>query len=153
MAVPNTLAIMLQMQVYLVATTLYTNVVIGAQKDWTEACPIAEVMIIDDKSEHFALGGQIRDTQGFRVTTGVSFTTQTPLAAVTQLCAIRDVIIPTFQQHAYLGGMVQGVQDSRIRPSTNRISFLKMDSGDYLIHECIVEVESVYSVPIGAQGI
>jgi hypothetical protein len=153
MSVPSTISILNQIQTYLVATALYTNVVIGAQKDWTEACPIAEIMIIDDKSEHWTLGGQIRDTQGFRITTGVSFTTQTPLAAVTQLLSIRDVIIPTFQQHAYLGGMVQGVQDSRIRPATNRISFMKMDSGDYLIHECIVEVCSVYSVPIGASGI
>lgn len=153
MPVPNTLAILQQIQTFLTGTSLYTTVVIGAQKDWTNACPIAEIMIIDDKSEHWAMGGQIRDTQGFRVTTGVNFTTQTPLAAVTQLCSLRDTVVPLFQQHAYLGGSVLGVQDSRIRPATNRISFLRMDSGDYLMHELIIEVCSVYSVPIGAAGI
>ena len=153
MAVPSTISILNQIQTFLVATALYKTVVIGAQKDWTDAWPIAEIMIVDDKSEHWALGGQIRDTQGFRITTAVSFTKQTPLAAVTQLLGIRDVIVPLFQQHAYLGGTVLGVQDSRVRPATNRISFVRIDSDDYLVHELIVEVCSVYSVPIGASGI
>jgi hypothetical protein len=153
MSVPNTISILTQIQTYLVGTGLYTTVVIGAQKDWTGVWPIAELMIIDDKSEHWTLGGQIRDTQGFRIVSGVSFTQQTPLAAVTQLCSLRDTIVPLFQQHAYLGGSVLGVQDSRVRPATNRISFIRINGDDYLIHELIVEVCSVYSVPIGASGI
>ena len=72
--------------------------------------------------------------------------------AITQLLAIRDTIMPIFQQHAYLGG-VAGVDDSRVRPGAKRLYFAKVQGNDYLVHEMVVEVRSQYSVPIGVDGV
>ena len=149
---PNTLGIMTQIKTFLDGLGLYTTTVIGLERDWTGVVPIAEIMWIDDKSENWEMGGFKRDTQGFRVSTGVSLTEQTPLAAVTQLCTLRDAIVPLFQQHAYLGG-IAGVDDSRVRPSTMRIIPMTLNGNLYLVHELVVEVCTVYGVPTGAQGI
>lgn len=149
---PNTQAILNAIASYLTGAGVYTTVEIGAIKDWTSAWPLAEVMFIEDDSTHFAHSGKIRDAQGFRVTSAVNFTQQTPPNAVAQLINIRDTIIPIFQQHAYLGG-VSGVQDSRVKPGSAKISFMLVNGDDYLVHEFIVEVHQTYNVPIGASGI
>jgi hypothetical protein len=149
---PNTQAILNAIQSYLQSSGVYTIVEQGAVKDWTGQAPLAEVMFIEDDSEHYAHGGKIRDTQGFRVTSVISFTSQTPPQAVAQLITIRDTIIPTFQQHAYLGG-VSGVMDSRVKPKSAKISWMLVNGDDYVVHEFIVEVRQTYNVPIGTQGI
>jgi hypothetical protein len=160
MGTPHTLDIINQVQnlinTYAIdsnSNPLYKTVAIGAVKDWTEAWPVCEIMIVEDDTKHWKDSGAIRDTQGFRVTTAVNYSTQTPLAAVTQFITIRDIVIPIFQQRAYLGGIVQNVGDSRVKPGSPRISFMVLDSGDYIVHEFIVEVRQDYYVPIGAQGI
>lgn len=158
MAQPNTLLIMNQIQAMLQALTInaqpaYATVVLGAQKDWTDAWPVAEVMFAEDLSEHFRAGGYIRDTQGFVVRSAVSWTKQTPLQAVTQFCNIRDAATYLFQSHAYLQNAVPGVDDSRVKPVPAKISFIEVGGDDYLVHELIVEVSSDWTVPIGATGI
>lgn len=146
---PNTQAILNEIQALITAAGVYTTVEIGAIKDWTNQTPCCEIMFIEDDSEHFAHGGKIRDSQGFRVTTGIDFTTQAPRAAVSQLITIRDTIIPIFQQRALLTG-IPGVQDSRVKPGSVRISFMIVNQQqDYLVHEFIVEVRQTYNVPIG----
>lgn len=149
---PNTQAILNAIQTYLTGAGVYTTVEIGAVRDWTNAWPLAEVMFIEDDSAHFGHSGKIRDSQGFRITSAVSFTHQTPPSAVAQLITIRDTVVPIFQQHAYLGG-VSGVQDSRVKPGSAKISFIRLGEDEYLMHEFIVEVRQTYNVPIGASGI
>ena len=152
MAGPNTLAIMNQMMTFLQGLGLFKTVVLGAQKDWTDAWPVAEVMIAEDSNINFEMGGFKKDIQGFKVTWGTSWTRQTPAAAVTAWCALRDAIVPLFQQHAYMGGL-QNVEDSRVKPVPFKVAFMTIGTDDYLTGELIVEVESVWSVPIGAAGI
>lgn len=148
MTQPNTWAILQRIESLITSTNLYTTVAIGAVKDWADACPVCEIMFVQDDSEHYAQGGKIRDPQGIRITTGISFTTQTPAQAVQQLTTIRDTIVPMFQQRATLQDL-SGVQDSRIKPKSSRIAFMLISGNDYLVHECIVEVRSTYNVPIG----
>ena len=111
MGEPQTQAIINQIQAlinqYAVdsnSNPLYKTVEIGAVKDWTEAWPVCEIMIIEDDTKHWKDSGAIREPQGFRVTTAVNYTQQTPPQAVAQFITIRDAVIPIFQQHAYLGG-------------------------------------------------
>ena len=150
---PVTQNIINAIQAYLVSSNLYKVVELGAIKDWSDVWPLAEVMFLEDDSTHWSSGGTIKDTQGFRVTTAICYsTTLTPPQATAQLIAIRDAIMPVFQQHAYLGG-ITGVSDSRIKPGSTKISFITDNGNDYLVHEFIVEVRQKYSVPIGASGI
>lgn len=149
---PNTWSILQAIQGIVQGTNAYKTVGIGAVKDWTDNWPVSEIAFADDDSEHYAHGGKIRDTQGFRVTSAVSFTQQTPAQAVQQLTTLRDTLIPLFQQHALLTG-VAGVQDSRVKASSPKVYFLHIDSDDYAVHEFTVEVRTTYNVPIGASGI
>lgn len=148
---PVTQNIINAIQSYLQGTNLFQIVEIGAVKDWSPYTAVCEVMFIEDDSEHWKLGGTIRDPQGFRVTSAFNFTKQAPPAVVSQLITVRDTIIPLFQQHAYLGG-VAGVQGSRVKPGSAKISWMLVNGNDYLVHEFIVQVHQVYSVPIGAAG-
>jgi len=155
---PNTLGVMQGIQSIITANipTVYKTVALEAYKDWTNADPVCEIAFMEDHSEHFAAGGVIKDIQGFKITSAVLFagnsTSVTPTQSITNLCACRDAVVPLFQQHAYLGG-VQGVSDSRVKPDTFKLSVVTDHDNDYLVHEFIVEVESVWTVPIGAQGI
>lgn len=152
MALPDTWNLLQAIAGLTQGTNSYTTVAIGAVKDWTDAWPVCEIAFSEDDSEHFAHGGKIRDTQGFRITSAVSFTRQTPAQAVQQITTIRDTMIPLFQQHAILTG-VPGVQDSRVKAGSPKLYFMRVDSDDYLVHEFTVEVRSTYNVPIGASGI
>ncbi len=153
MALPNTLGVMQGIESIITAnTTVYQTVALEAYKDWTNADPVCEIAFSEDDSEHFAAGGVIKDIQGFKITSAVKFSTVTPTAAITALCACRDAVVPLFQQHAYLGG-VQGVSDSRVKPGSAKLAVVTDHDQEYLVHEFIVEVESQYTVPIGAQGI
>jgi len=154
MALPNTLGVMMGIQSLIngLSPNPYRTVALEAFKDWTNADPVCEIAFSLDDSEHFAAGGVIKDIQGFRITSAVIFSTATPTAAITALCTCRDAVVPLFQQHAYLGG-VQGVSDSRVKPGSFKLSVVTDHDNDYLVHEFIVEIESQYTVPIGAQGI
>ncbi len=152
MPLPNTLGIINEIQSMLTALTIYKTVEIGAVKDWTDSWPLAEVMFLEDDSRHFKMSGKIRDAQGFRITSAVNYTQQTPAQAVTQLIGIRDMVIPLFQQHAYLNGTA-GVADSRVKEGSAKISFMLVNGDDYIVHEFIVEIKQDYNVPIGASGI
>lgn len=153
----NTLAIMQTIQKMVLGlnsggTQLYKTVALEAVEDWATAWPVCEIHFEDDSSEHFAAGGVISDTQGFRLTTAVNFMQQTPEQAITMLTALRDQIVALFQQHAYLESTAV-VADSRVRPGARSLLWVK-DGGDYyLVHELIIEVRSQYTVPIGVQGI
>jgi len=149
---PVTQTILNTIQSYLVGTNLYQIVEIGAVKDWSPYNAVCEVMFTEDDSDHWKLGGTIRDQQGFRVISAFNFTKQAPPVVVSQLITVRDTIVPLFQQHAYLGG-VAGVQGSRVKPGSMKISWMLVNGDDYLAHEFVVQVHQVYSVPIGAQGI
>lgn len=149
---PVTQTILNTIQSYLVGTNLYQIVEIGAVKDWSPYTTLCEVMFIEDDSEHWKQGGTIRDQQGFRVASAFNFTKQSPPAVVAEMITVRDTIIPLFQQHAYLGG-VAGVQGSRVKPGSAKIAWMLVGGDDWLVHEFIVAVHQVYSVPIGAQGI
>lgn len=154
MAQPNTLAVMQQIQAIITGLGIYTTIGLEAVKDWAGADPICEIAYVDDLVEKFADGGVNEDTQGFRITSAVNFTKQTPLAAITQLANIRDTVVYTFMSHAYLGnGAPAQVQDSRLRPAINKLSFIQVGGDDYLIYEFIVEVRSQWSTPIGVNGI
>jgi len=144
----NTQAIINEIQTLITGLSLYKTVEQGAIKDWTEAWPLAEIMLLEDNSEHYTHGGGIRDTQGFRVTSAVNFTQQTPPQALAQLISLRDTVIPLFQQRAMLTG-ITGVQDSRVKPGSPKVSFVLVNGDDYLVHEFIVEVHQTYYVPIG----
>ncbi len=158
MALPNTLGVMMGIQSLIngLSPNPYRTVALEAFKDWTNADPVCEIAFSLDDSEHFAAGGVIKDIQGFRITSAVLFagasTVVTPTQAITNLCTCRDAVVPLFQQHAYLGG-VQGVSDSRVKPGSFKLSVVTDHDNDYLVHEFIVEIESQYTVPIGAQGI
>lgn len=121
MALPDTIGIMTQIKSLITtANAGYRTIAIGGVKDWTDSSPVCEIGFATDASNHFAHGGKIEDVQGFRITTAVLFAsstsqTPTPTQAVTTLCAIRDIVVPLFQQKAYLGGQA-GVIDSRIKP-------------------------------------
>jgi hypothetical protein len=160
MGTPQTQAIIDQIQnlinTYAIdanSNPLYKTVEIGAVKDWTETWPVCEIMIVEDDSIHWKDSGAIRDGQGFRVTTAINYTQQTPPQAVTQFITIRDAVIPIFQRHAYLGGVVQNVGSSRVKPGSPKIRFMTVNGDDYIVHEFIIEVKQDYYVPIGAQGI
>lgn len=152
MALPNTWSILQAIQGIVQGTNAYKTVAIGAVKDWTDTWPVCEIAFSEDDSEHYAHSGKIRDSQGFRITSAVSFTQQTPAQAVQQLTSLRDTLIPLFQQHAVLTG-IQGVQDSRVKAGSPKVYFMHIDSDDYAVHEFTVEVRSTYNVPIGASGI
>jgi len=145
---PHTQVIINEIVALINAASIYKTVEMGAIKDWTDLWPVCEVMIVEDDSDHFAHSGKIRDIQGFRVTSGVLFTEQSPADAVTQFIGIRDAIIPIFQQRALLTG-VAGVQDSRVKPHSVKVSFMMIQGNDYLVHEFIVEVHQTYNMPIG----
>jgi hypothetical protein len=149
---PNTQNIINKLQTLITALNIYTTVEIGAVKDWTNADPVCEIMLMEDDSEHFAVNQKIRDTQGFMITSGVSYTKAgiTPPTAVANLIVIRDTIIPMFQQRTLLTGLT-GVQDSRVKPGSPKISFRNEMGGDsFIVHEFILEVHQLYNVPMGA---
>jgi hypothetical protein len=159
MALPNTLSIMQQIQLLINAqpnTAGYKTVALEAIKNWRGFDPVCEIAFIGDDSSHFAHGGKIEDVQRFRIATGVLYAddsdpTVTPLSVITKLTAIRDVVVPLFQQKAYLGGLI-GVQDSRVREGSFRIGFLTVSGQDYLVHTFEVEVRSMYNITIPDGG-
>jgi len=157
MSLPNTIGVMQQIQSLITASGAnYRTIAIGAVKDWTGVDPICEIGLSSDSSAHFAHGGRIEDTQGFRITTAVLFAsstspTPTPTQAVTTLCGIRDVVVPLFQQKAYLGGLA-GVADSRVKPGNFTISFITVGGNDYIVHEFEVEVRSMYNIVVPDGG-
>ena len=158
MAAPDTFAIMQQIQMLIqgLSPQPYTTIGLEMVKDWTDIDPVCEIAWAEDMSEHFTAGGQIEDTQGFRITSAVCYTKgRTPAAAVQLLCACRDAVIPLFQQHAYLADTLGalGVYDSRVKPASNRLAVVEDAGEKYIVHEFIVEVLSTYTVPIGTQGI
>jgi len=149
---PNTQGILTEIYTLTNALAIYTTLEIGAVKNWTNADPVGEIMWMEDDSEHYATNQKIRDVQGFLVTSGVSYTKAgiTPATAVANLTAIRDVVIPMFQQRGILTG-IAGVQDSRVKPGSAKISFRNEMGGDsFIVHEFIVEVKQLYNVPMGA---
>lgn len=149
---PNTQGIFDKIYNLILALNIYTTVEEGAIKNWTNADPVCEVMWAEDDSEHFATNQKIRDPQGFRITSGVSYTKAgiTPATAVANLIVIRDTVIPMFQQRSILTG-IAGVQDSRVKPGSAKISFRNEMGGDsFIVHEFIVEVKQLYNVPMGA---
>lgn len=151
MPLPVTQNIINEIYTLITALNIYTTVEIGAVKNWTNADPVCEVMLMEDNSEHFSVNQKIRDTQGFRITSGVSYTKAgtTPPTAVANLIVIRDTIIPMCQQRTLLTGL-SGVQDSRVKPGSPRITFRTEMGGDsFVVHEFIVEVRQLYNVPMG----
>lgn len=148
MAAPNTLAVMNQIQSLVNGLGIFTTVVLEAQKDWANATPVCEIAYVDDVVEHFSDNGVMEDTQGFKLTIGVDFTGQTPLAAITSLTSLRDSLVYLLSSHTYLGGTPAQVGDARIRPATNRVSFLEIQGNDYLAYEVILDVRSTWLVPI-----
>ncbi len=149
---PNTQGILLEINSLIVALNIYATIEIGAVKDWTNADPVCEIMLMEDDSEHFTTNQKIRDSQGFMVTSGVSYTKAgiTPAVAVANLIVIRDTVIPLFQQRSILTG-ITGVQSSRVKPGSPKISFRNEMGGDsFIVHEFIVEVKQTYNVPMGA---
>jgi hypothetical protein len=148
---PNTQGIFDKIRDLVIALDIYTTVEQGAVKNWTNADPLCEVMLMQDDSEHFAVNQKIRDTQGFQITSGVSYTKAgiTPAVAVANLIVIRDTIIPMCQQRTLLTGLT-GVQDSRVKPGSPKISFRTEMGGDsFVIHTFILEVKQLYNVPMG----
>ena len=148
---PNTQGIFDKIRDLVLALGIYTTVEQGAVKNWTNDDPVCEIMLMEDDSEHFAVNQKIRDTQGFRITSGVSYTKAgtTPPVAVANLIVIRDTIIPMCQQRTLLTGLT-GVQDSRVKPGSPRIMFRTEMGGDsFVVHEFILEVKQLYNVPMG----
>ena len=148
---PNTQGILDKIYNLILALNIYTTVEEGAVKNWTNADPVCEVMFMEDDSEHFSVNQKIRDTQGFQITSGVSYTKGgiTPATAVANLIVIRDTIIPICQQRTLLTGLT-GVQDSRVKPGSPKISFRTEMGGDsFVIHTFILEVKQLYNVPMG----
>ena len=119
----------------------------GGFGDVSDAVPCASVVASEDDSEHKAFGGMIEETYGFVVTSLVKYNDKK--TAQQQIIAIRDAVIPLFQQHATLQGLL-GVDDSRVKPQSAKYGFY-MDTKTYRGHQFTVQVNYKYVLLNGVQ--
>jgi hypothetical protein len=148
---PNTAAPEDMIVTLLQATGLFNSVELGEPPDYTNlvAAPLracASVAFAEDDSSHDASGGQVNDTQGFRVRVVISLLDHHQ--AELDLRTIRDAIIPIFQKHSTLQDAGNTIY-SLIKQGSMRPGYLFANGSLFRAYEFIVEPTAEWFVSGG----
>jgi len=131
-------------------TNTYANVFLAAVPDYTDALPCCVIILRTGDSKRRAFGGKIIEHLEIEIRSVVTNTTDhnTQEQAIV---AIRDSIIPIFQQHANLNNTVN-VYDVALKPGSEVYNWMNVDGDWYRIHQCIVVVAQEYTISTGIIG-
>jgi hypothetical protein len=148
---PNTAAPEDTIVLLLQATGLFNSVELGEPPDYTDlvAAPLracASVTFAEDDSEHDASGGQVNDTQGFRVRVVISLADHHQ--AELDLRTIRDTIVPIFQKHSTLQDAGNTIY-SLIKKGSQRPGYLYAEGNLYRAYEMVIEPTAEWFVAGG----
>jgi hypothetical protein len=153
--IPNTLGIsngivtLVQAVVFPTAIdggTTYKLVKQGALKDATEEVPWASVRAMRGTSKHYAAGGRVDEKPVFQIMSGVSY--QDSTQAEIDVITIRDAIVPLFQAHSTLQG-VMNVYTLIVRDGSEQYAYLALMDVIYRVHLFEITVSQQYQLIAG----
>lgn len=149
MGAPNTQGILNEIVTLLQGlsgSATLTSVTLGGLKAYTpDKLPAGVVQLKKESSDHYAMGGAVRNTMHIRLRFVVDYTTASTAEA--QIVAIRDAVDSLFQQHATLAA-VSGVADSRIEPNSGTYGFASYNSVFLRVYEVELRVIQQYYLTV-----
>lgn len=127
-------------------TATYSNVIMGGVPDYTDLLPCCVIIPRSGSSQRRAFGGKIIEHIEFEIRSVVS--NKVGATAETSIIAIRDSIIPLFQQHATLNGTAN-VYNLALKPGSEQYSWMFVEGNWYRIHQVTVVVAQEYTISTG----
>lgn len=135
----------------------YANVIVGGLKDYTDAMPVAVILLASASSDRYSLGrsAKIHDVLRFEISSVIDYSVAS--TAEQTIASLRDTVTFLFAQSASLGNAgnapsgVPGVNIITIVKNSEKFGFPMINGDVRRSHSFLLEVTYEYTLPLGPQ--